>query len=55
MKHHAIAAPASATARAPRPQQARRPGMIRRFLPEIALVTVMVALAIGLRAVAFFH
>lgn len=38
---------------APRP--ARRTGAIRRFLPEIGLLAVMVALAIALRAVAFFH
>lgn len=33
----------------------RRPGAVRRFLPEIALVTVMVALAIGLRAIALIR
>lgn len=32
-----------------------RPGLLRRLLPEIALVTVMLALAIGLRAVAALH
>ncbi|MFS8036983.1 hypothetical protein ACI7BZ_08460 [Xanthobacter sp. AM11] len=56
MKDDAAAAPAGrGHARTAAPAPARPRWSVRRVLPEIALLTAMVALAIGLRAVAFLH